>query len=85
MDFQTLITMKNFNKLIEAFYIKDNLKIDENSFYLINDIYLIVFRENDDFTNTEKLQIEHWAKNHKNLFENYKIEENRITFKMIKN
>lgn len=72
----------SIDKFIEAFgFLANYLGLDENSFYEINGTYLIVYRENDDFSEIEKHRIKIWADNHRTNFEEYKIEENRIIFK----
>ena len=76
----------SIDKFIEAFgFLTNYLGLDENSFYEINGTYLIIYRENDDFTDIEKCKIEKWVESRVNsigkFFDEYKIEENRITFK----
>jgi len=69
-------------KFIEAFSCLTNyLGLDENSFYYINGTYLIIYRDLLDFTNVEKSRIEQWIESRDKFFDEYKIEENRITFK----
>jgi hypothetical protein len=69
-------------KFIEAFNsLSTYLALDENSFYYINGTYTIIYRDSFDFTNVEKSKIEQWIESRDKFFEEYKIEENRITFK----
>jgi hypothetical protein len=72
----------SINKFIQDFGLLTNyLGLDESSFYYINGTYLIIYRENDDFTDVEKYKIEEWIESRDKFFDEYKIEENRITFK----
>ena len=70
-------------KFIESFGLLNYLGLDESSFYYINGTYLIIYRENDDFTDVERYKIEEWIESRDKFFDEYKIEENRITFKNI--
>jgi hypothetical protein len=76
----------SINKFVEAFgFLTHYLGLDESSFYYINGTYLIIYRENDDFTDVEKCRIEEWIEKwierKGKFFDEYKIEENRITIK----
>jgi hypothetical protein len=73
------MSLDRFIELFSQSYLFYYLGLDENCFYKINENWLIVFREKYDFTHIEKYQIQNWLGNR---FE-YKIEENRITFKNI--
>ena len=72
----------SIDKFIQAFDCLANyLGLDDSSLYYINGTYLIIYRESNDFTDIEKNRIHEWIESRDKFFDEYKIEENRITFK----